>query len=400
LIHAILISQYFPPDVNGSSTRAFNVAKGLVSQGCRVTVLSTFPHFPKRQNDQKYSNKLISIDKTDGFTIVRMWIPSFSHSSNISRTLLHLFFCFSTILNSRFVKGADVIFAMNPTFFVGLPSAFFHSIFKIPIIRNVDDLWPEVFYDLGIIKSSFVKKILDYFSKKSYDVSSKIIPISYGYVDTLISKYHIPKSKISVIEHGVDISLFQPKNNHIHNKIFTIIYSGAINIGYDFNPVIQVAKELENYPICFIIKGSGDKINELKNLIKHSGVQNIKVNTAYFEKKNLIDFLNTADVFLLPMNSGVIDSGLPTKILEYQALAKPIICISDGESGKYVNRTNCGLVIKNKDVDELKKSILKLFSDPELRNQLGKNGLTYIEKNLTIEQIGNRLLKLINFNKK
>jgi len=52
MIHVLMISQYFPPDINGSSTRSYNVAKALVSQGCKVTVITTFPHYPRRDTSQ------------------------------------------------------------------------------------------------------------------------------------------------------------------------------------------------------------------------------------------------------------------------------------------------------------------------------------------------------------
>ena len=81
--------------------------------------------------------------------------------------LLHLFFCFSSLIGIIYVKKIDVIFAMNPSFFVALPALIYKILFHKKIIRNVDDLWPEVFYDLKIIKSNFLKKILDFFSQFS-----------------------------------------------------------------------------------------------------------------------------------------------------------------------------------------------------------------------------------------
>ena len=38
-IHLVIISQYFPPDVSGGSTRAYNYAKCLADQNYKVTVI-------------------------------------------------------------------------------------------------------------------------------------------------------------------------------------------------------------------------------------------------------------------------------------------------------------------------------------------------------------------------
>ena len=42
---AIVLAQYFPPDMGGGSTRASNVVKGLLGNGCEVTVVAAIPAF-------------------------------------------------------------------------------------------------------------------------------------------------------------------------------------------------------------------------------------------------------------------------------------------------------------------------------------------------------------------
>jgi len=158
VLHALLLSQYFPPDVNGSSTRSFNLAKALISQGCHVTVISTFPHYPEPKNMNQYGKKLLVVENIDGIKIIRVKIPRLPHNPYYKRILLHHFFCFSSLIGIFYVKKIDVIFAMNPSFFVASPALIYKILFLKKIIRNVDDLWPEVFYDLGIIKSNFFKK--------------------------------------------------------------------------------------------------------------------------------------------------------------------------------------------------------------------------------------------------
>jgi len=398
MTHVLMISQYFPPDVNGSSTRAYNVAKALITQGCQVTVISTFPHYPERKHSDKYKKKFLVIEENEGIKIIRVWIPNLPHLPYYKRALLHISFCFSTLIGLFYVRKIDIIFPMNPTFLVVSPAIFYKIIFRKPILRNVDDLWPEVLYELGIVKSKIIKKVFDYFSKISYKVAAAIIPVSEGYVETLLTKYQIPKEKIFVIEHGVEVKEFQNtsgQNTKNNEGKKTVMYLGAINIGYDFEPVVKAAKILETYPVQFLIHGRGETLDELKNLIKIAKVNNIKISTDILEKKELIKLLRTADIFLLPMASGVIETGLPTKILEYQALGKPIVCVSNGEAGNYIERTKSGLVVPEKNPDYLAKSILKLINDEQLAQKLGNNGSQYIIENLTIEKIGKKLMDVI-----
>src|SRR5919112_5924397 len=158
----LIISQYFPPDWNGTSTRAYNAALSLKLQGCNVTVIAAFPHYPDGHIPSKYKGRILSLEEIDGIKLVRTWVPSFAHLPLVKRVLLHISFMLSSLLGIIYIRKVDVIFAMNPNLFAFLPALIYKILFRKNIIRNVDDLWPEVFYDLGIVKSRFFKKILDF----------------------------------------------------------------------------------------------------------------------------------------------------------------------------------------------------------------------------------------------
>ena len=395
-----MLAQYFPPDVSGGSTRVYNAARALLLHGCNVTVVTTIPHYHKRQSQSEHKGKFLTQEHMDGIKVIRVWIPNLSHSSIIQRIFLHISFMVSSLLAVMYLRKVDIIFAMNPNIFAFFPAFIYKMLFHKNIIRNVDDLWPEVFYDLGIVKSAILKRALDFLAKISYKIPAMIIPISDGYVKTLVKKYQIPREKIAVIEHGVDTAEFQSfKNNSsmTNHTRKTVVYSGALNIGYDFETVIKAEKILELEPVHFIIRGKGELTDKITKMVKDNGVTNVEVSTDLLPKVELVAFLNNADIFLLPMSpSGIIDQGLPTKILEYQALGKPIVCISTGESAQYILRTHSGLVATSRRPEELSRLIMQLVKDDELAKGLGINGSNYIKNNLTLEMVGMRLMDVIS----
>ena len=116
----------------------------------------------------------------------------------------------SSLLGLVRSRNEDIILSMNPSFFAFFPSFFYSILHRKKIIRNVDDLWPEVFYDMGLIESKVIRRILNVLSSISYRIPKMIIPVRRGYVKTLTDKYHIPADKIVVIEHGVDVQKFRP----------------------------------------------------------------------------------------------------------------------------------------------------------------------------------------------
>ena len=71
----------------------------------------------------------------------------------------------SSLLGLLYIRKVDIIFAMSPNLFAFFPALIYRLIFRKNIIRNVDDLWPEVIYDLGIVKSRILKKLLNFGQK-------------------------------------------------------------------------------------------------------------------------------------------------------------------------------------------------------------------------------------------
>ncbi|MPZ07155.1 MAG: glycosyltransferase [Nitrososphaeraceae archaeon] len=447
--HILIIAQYFPPDVAGTSTRAYNAARGLRSQGCRVTVLTAFPHYPHGTIPEKYRRKTCSVEDHEGIRVIRTWVPAISHYTIARRIALHGSFILSSWLTGALrIRNVDVIMSMNPSFFSFFPAFMLKMLYKKDIVHNVDDLWPEVWYDLGIVKSRNFKWVLDWIARHSYRVPVAITPISHSYVHTLTHKYHIQEDKIFVIEHGVDTSRFYRTDNiaarslegiikhdadykadmtgtivttkqpslapqgnltvmpasskateNCESELNTLIlYSGALSIGYDFEPVIKAAKVLNEKRVRFILRGAGTSANDVENLklmIKQLEVKNVQIKTERLPPEELVNLLNQADIFLLPMSFVGFDMGLPTKVLEYQALGKPIVCISNGEAADYISKTRSGLVSRDRDPDKIAGLILKLVNNKQLATELGNNGYLHIQQNLTLEKIGQRFMTVI-----
>jgi len=337
---ALVLAQYFPSDMGGASTRASNAVKGLLSEGCAVEVVAAFPHYPYGKVPEKYRRKAIVSERFGDAKVFRVWIPGFPHNTVLNRIILHLCFVFSSLFALPFVGKADAVWAANPNLFSFFPAVVYGFVTRVSIVRNVDDLWPEVFYELGLVRSKLMQKTLDLLAWFSYIIPAAVTPISHGYKRRIIAKYGIPSGKVKVIEVGVDS--VEPLNvKGRKSSEFIVMYSGVLGLGYDFNTVLEAAGLLRKYKdIVFMIRGVGELGPRLQKNIKELNLVNAVLDTDFLPKAKLSDLLHSADVFLLPMNpASFVDDGLPTKVFEYQAFGTPIVCSSEGEPARYV-RTN------------------------------------------------------------
>jgi len=391
-LKVLVLAQYFPPDMGGGSARASNVVSGLLGNGCDITVVAAFPHYPHGKVPSQYRGKAIVSERFGNAKVFRVWIPALPHSSPLKRIVLHFCFVVSSLFALPFVGKVDVVWGANPNLFSFFPSFAYGFVKRVPIVRNVDDLWPEVFYELGYVKSKFARKVLDFLAWVSYAVPAAVTPISEGYKRSIVAKYRLSPGKVHVIEVGVD--RVEPLSAERNSKgRFVVMYSGVLGLGYDFDVVLEAARFLsQNDDIVFVIRGVGEMAPKLKRAISELGLRNVVLDTRFLPKDELVALLGSADVFVLPMaGMSFVDLGLPTKVFEYQAYGKPIICVSGGEPARYVETSGSGLIVKHNDVGGFAEAVVRLYNDRELGAELGLKGREYVSENLTAERIGERM---------
>jgi len=99
--------------------------------------------------------------------------------------------------------------------------------------------------------------------------------------------------------------------------------------------------------------------------------------------EQLPNFYASADVFAMPVrtrNFGFDVEGLGIVYLEASASAVPVIAGNSGGAPDAVINEVTGYVIDPKNKNQLIEKIVNLLINPDLRNRLGKQGRSWIEK--------------------
>jgi glycosyltransferase involved in cell wall biosynthesis len=199
----LVLAELFPPDMGGGSTRAFNVVKGLVSLGHEVAVVTAFPHYPIGKIPRKYRRKLMCVETVGGARVIRVWVPPLASRGLARRLMLFLSFCVSSLFALPFIGRVDVVWAANPNVF-SVYSALVYGLFKgCPVVQNVDDLWPEELYNLGMLRSRVLQRVAEFVSWLAYRASAAITPISPAYMDVILNRYGVDSRRVHVVPAGV-----------------------------------------------------------------------------------------------------------------------------------------------------------------------------------------------------
>lgn len=385
--------------MGGCATRAYNLAKGLLANGVNVTVIAGFPHYPTGNVPKEYRKKALVLEQLHNMKVIRTFVPPLASKGFTKRLLLFISFIISSIFPLPLIGRVDGVFASKPQILSIFPAVLYSMVNRCPIILNVDDLWPEALYDLGMLKSNIPRKVGEFIAKVAYSLAYAITPISQSYVEIIVNKYRIRRSKVAVIPGGVDLSLF-PSNVSMINNIggFKVLYIGGFSPAYNFEQALKAAKLLEGEKIRIILQGGGEMAPLIRKRIKELDLQNVELVERIVSREEVAKILMDADVLLLPL-SGLenIEKGISSKLYEYQAAGKPIICCSSGMSGRYISDTGSGLVVEPGDYAGLARSIIYLKDNSGNAVGFGEKGRKYVENNLSIEKIGLKMKEILEF---
>jgi len=392
-MNILIIGQYFPPNLGGSATRANNIVKGLRLNGCGVTVVTAFPHYPDGNIPKEYRWKPFKVEWNDDIKVIRTFMPPIESRGLINRIILIGFFAISSLFAFGMVKKIDVVWSSS-----WIPGIVYGRVKKKPVALNVDDLMLEDLIDLKLIKEgSMVFRVAKMIFRVCLAKGDIITPISQGYIDTLSKEYLIDRNRIHAVRGGVDLTVFRPMTSQqkIKRK-FSVLYTGAFSVAYDFDCVLNAAKIVEekNREVEFILQGMGECENAIRSEINELDLGNVKVINKVFSREDIAGLLNQADVLILPLKDfGKPYLGMSSKLYEYQAVGKPIICCAEGQPAEYVRNTNSGIVVTPGDYKRFAEAIIYLKEHPDEARKMGRKGREYVQQNASIEAIGLELKK-------
>ena len=186
------------------------------------------------------------------------------------------------------------------------------------------------------------------------------------------------KIRSKIIYFGIDTKKNSPdkRDEKLREKlkIFdspTLISLRRFDPVYDIETLIKaiplVLREVSNAK--FIIVGSGEQEDYLKDLAKSLGVmENIKF-TGELLSDEIPKYLASSDVYV---STSLSDSGLAGSTGEAMACGLPVVVTDTGCNREWIKDGESGFIIPVKDPDALAKKVIYLFKNNNIMKQFGK----------------------------
>jgi glycosyltransferase involved in cell wall biosynthesis len=401
----LYLSQYFPPEVGATQTRAYEMAQGLIQAGHQVTMLAEVPNHPSGIIPPEYRGKLYERANLEGIEVIRLWVKTSPVKSFISRMAFYLSYMIMAALAGLFLTTGkyDLIYATSPPLFVGGAALILSYLRRLPLIFEVRDLWPESAIALGELRNPLAIRWATRLEEACYRRATKIVVTTQEMVDYLV-KRGLKPGLIHIIRNGANLDLFQfdalaRQNLREQLKVvdkFVVIYAGLLGIAQGLEATLQAAKQLETVKnVHFIYIGDGPMRAELHQQSQALGLTNTTFIAAQ-PRETIPGYLSASDVVLIPLTKKRLIGALPSKMFDAMACQRPVLLSAQGEACDIVRRNEAGLILPPEDPTALAQAIIQLQQQPELCLRFGQNGRAAVIANYSRQAQAKQLVHLLN----
>lgn len=283
------------------------------------------------------------------------------------------------------------------------------DVWKIKNWKNNDTFLKRIFKTIyyKILKLPIVSTI----EKYNLNSAAHIVVVS-DVLKNILLKFGVDENKIIVNPNGIDASKYNPQikcddvkqKYNLENKIVIGFigtfgqWHGAENIALAFGRLLKKYSEYKNKTKLFMI-GDGVRMPIVKKHILEFGLQENVVLTGLIPQEQGAKFLSTCDILInatVPNPDGSEFFGSPTKLFEYMAMGKAIICSDMAQMSEILAHGKTAYMVEPGNIDELATAMKGLVDDSELRQRLGDSARAEVVQKYTWDKHVDKILKAIS----
>ncbi len=294
--------------------------------------------------------------------------------------------------------GFDVIHACNPPDLLFLVGGFFKLVARTGFVFDHHDVNPEL-YEAKFGRRDPLWWALVALEWLTFRVADVSLATNESYRRVAQERAGMKPEKVFVVRSGPILSqwpLRPAKPELRHGRRYLVGYGGVMGKQEGIDLLLQavqyIVRELGRNDIHFGLVGSGTSWQAMRRLCTAMGLDEYVTFAGRVPQDELLDVLNTADVCVNPdVANAMNDISTMNKIMEYMALAKPIVQF-DLKEGRY-SAQDASLYAKRNDPVDLALKLVELIDDPERRLRMGAAGRARVEAELEWRHEAPKLLQ-------
>lgn len=371
--------------------RVWHEARTLRDQGYQVCIIS-----PK--GDDAYTESYACVE---GIHIYRYATRTGSSLASYIAEYVEAFVRI-TLLSVKVLRrhGFDVLHVANPPDFFFLLAWMYRPLGK-QFVFDQHDLASELLLTHFPARQSSPLVRFIYHTHRlmewlSYRSAQLVITANRTFSQRAISRGVRPE-RVVVVRNGPSIDFRKPVEVDPalkHGWKYMLAYLGvmAIQDGVDYAlyALHHLVHERGRKDVGLVLMGKGSELDTLRALARELGLEEHVHFTGWISRPELQRYLAAADIGLSPdPQNGVNEHSTMIKVLEYMAMAKPVVAFDLAETRESAGAA--GLYATPNEVNDLAAKIEQVLDDDELRLRMGTLGRERILTQLSWEHSAGRL---------
>lgn len=386
----VLLTQWFDPE---PTFKGIIFARELIKRGFDVEVITGFPNYPGGKVYPGYRIRLLQRELLGGVIITRLPLYPNHDQSICKRILNYISFSASVLFYGLFLMNkANVIYVYQPPLTVAIAAILIKAFRRIPVVCDIQDLWPDTLRATGMIKSSLALNFIGKVCNWVYRRVNHIVVLSPGFRQKLIER-GVPENKIDVIYNWADEdSLINSEallpEGFPGDETFKIIFAGNMGKAQALDAVLEAAALLKaaNSHVTFLMIGGGVEVLRLQNKAEMMKLSNV-IFFPPIPMTQIGKYLLSADALLVHLKKDPLFSiTIPSKTQAYMCVGKPTIMAVDGDASELIRLSNGGVISEPANPEKLTQAVINLANLDRLRlAKMGENAQQYYRKHLSLE---------------
>lgn len=361
---ALLLNQFFAPDVSATAQIATELAEDLAADGVDLTVVTSVG---------SYLGGRLALDR-DGersYRVSRVKSTALGRRSTATRLADYGTFLASAAWKAVRERHFDVIVTMSTPPFLSTIGPIAQLVRGAAFVYWVQDLYPDIAIALGSLDGAGLP------GRGLTRLGEAILRRADAVVvpgEAMARRLHgvgADSRRVRVIPNWADSRLVRPVPAH-RNRIRSelglgdgpvVMYAGNMGRAHDMSTLLSAVRAAG--PIdttSFIFAGAGVWRPAVEALAREAG--NVRV-LPYQPRDRLAEFLSIADVHVVSQHTSMLGLMEPSKLYSVLACGKPVLFIGPdgGEAARILESERVGCVVRNGDVAGVGRALEVLFRE-------------------------------------
>ncbi len=390
-----ILSQWFDPEPGPASLPGV-LARGLLSRGHHVQVVTGFPNYPTGVIAPGHRIRWRCDENVEGVSIRRVALYPHHGASPARRFANYASFGVSAMTSGLgALRGLDAIWVYCSPITVAWPMWAARYGLRIPVVAHVLDLWPDTVLASGFLNGrghGVVKRMLDMWCSAMYRAADSVAYISPG-VGAILSDRGVAAHKLAYVPMWADETIFRPSDADMRAELglapdaVVLLYAGALGEAQGLDVLVDACARIVDPRFVCLIAGSGTAETELRQRAQRMGANNIHF-LGRLPQSRMTELMATGDLNYIGLRPHPLSAvTMPSKTQAALASGRALLVASDGDVARVVSDSGAGWSVPSGDAPAIATAIgVACTVGRDGLHRMGVAARAYYERAFSVDQ--------------